>query len=830
MAAQYDELGNYLGDWETEEERKKREEELANTAVRTQEIKTYGDGTVERVTKEEMPGGGVMAPAVQQVAIQPTAAVQPVQRTAVSQPVAPISPDTFARMQQAESGNRDFDAQGRPLTSSAGAMFRNQVMPSTAANPGYGIRPAQSQTPEEYNRVGQEYFQALLKQFNGDEQKAVAAYNAGPGRVQQNIAANQGQLNPAQLPRETQGYMDKVLGGVGRVVNAVMPSAQAGTLPAGQAQQAPTITAPQTRTAINPETGETYQQLMPVAPGAASAPAQAAGAPAAQPAPNSYDEFGTPVYSERQATLDKYTSALTQGQGNLGALDAIRSDTNAPEWIRTTAGEQAYDLMSQEVKNKQAQQQAKELATGAAMGDRKAANTIAKELQNQDGSYLKMILLGFISPQLAGEEAIKLGYGNKWVQGTDENGKQALLQVNAKGLPLKGYTADGNSIASNDLVAYTTGGAKVTTSGTFFQSPSGQILRAQSDEQGKTRLVDAATGARYTGPTNGLTKLEEAGAIRKMDRGLVIDLAKKHGNNVLDAEKEYVNLNGPFKSPEERQQFRQAYGYGLAQPAAVPGVAGFPGQAPAQAAPASAQAPQAPAAVPGVPAGQTVGPAIPGSPAVTGAIPSAPAAGVPTGAPSAITRPIAEQKEERDIGKEGRTDVVKKASDVVANAPAFLDQLDIVNQGISLTKKPNNLGTIAQGTIPGERLAGKVFSTEDQRNTDNIMQAVKTVAAQGMKVLGANPTDADRDYLTANIPDETWSQEAVRDWLTTRRDFLKRKIDVAKKQVETNGRYMPEVSSTDSAPLNARDQQALEWANAHPNDPRAKQIKQRLGR
>jgi hypothetical protein len=327
MAAQYDELGNYLGDWETEEERKKREEELANTAVRTQEIKTYGDGTVERVTKEEMPGGGVMAPAVQQVAIQP------VQRTAVRQPVAPISPDTFARMQQAESGNRDFDAQGRPITSSAGAMFRNQVMPSTAANPGYGVRPAQSQTPEEYNRVGQEYFQALLKQFGGDEQKAVAAYNAGPGRVQQNIAANQGQLNPAQLPRETQGYMDKVLGGVGRVVNAVMPSAQAGTLPAGQAQQAPTITAPQTRTAINPETGETYQQLMPVAPGAAPAPAQAAGAPAAQPAPNSYDEFGTPVYSERQATLDKYTSALTQGQGNLGALDAIRSDTNAPEWI-----------------------------------------------------------------------------------------------------------------------------------------------------------------------------------------------------------------------------------------------------------------------------------------------------------------------------------------------------------------------------------------------------------------------------------------------------------------------------------------------------------------
>ena len=33
MAAQYDPLGNYLGDWETEGERKKREEELANAPI-----------------------------------------------------------------------------------------------------------------------------------------------------------------------------------------------------------------------------------------------------------------------------------------------------------------------------------------------------------------------------------------------------------------------------------------------------------------------------------------------------------------------------------------------------------------------------------------------------------------------------------------------------------------------------------------------------------------------------------------------------------------------------------------------------------------------------
>ena len=135
MAALLDAMGNYLGEYESEEERKKREE-LANTAVHTQEIKTYGDGTQERVTKESIPG-----------AIQPKT---------VATAAGPVSPDTFARMQQAESGGRDYTATGQPLTSPAGAMFKNQVMPSTAANPGFGVRPAQSQTPEEYNRVGQE--------------------------------------------------------------------------------------------------------------------------------------------------------------------------------------------------------------------------------------------------------------------------------------------------------------------------------------------------------------------------------------------------------------------------------------------------------------------------------------------------------------------------------------------------------------------------------------------------------------------------------------------------------------------------------------------------
>jgi hypothetical protein len=85
---------------------------------------------------------------------------------------------------QAESGNSDFDKNGAPMTSKAGAKYRMQTMPATAADPGYGIKPAKDDSPAEYNRVGTEYMQALLRENKGDTRKAWAAYNAGPGRFQ----------------------------------------------------------------------------------------------------------------------------------------------------------------------------------------------------------------------------------------------------------------------------------------------------------------------------------------------------------------------------------------------------------------------------------------------------------------------------------------------------------------------------------------------------------------------------------------------------------------------------------------------------------------------
>jgi len=681
MAAQYDPLGNYLGDWETEEERKKREEELANTPVATQEIKTYGDGTVERTTTEEY------APAIQPVA------VRPVQQMPVAQPVArPVSPETFQRMIQVESGGRDFTPQGQPLTSPKGAMFSAQVMPATAANPGFGIRPAQAQTPEEFNRVGRELYQKLLEQYGGDEQKAAAAYNAGFGRVNQNLARNQGQLNVAELPKETQGYLQKVFRGVGNVVEGMIPSAQAGTLPQREAGAGRgTFGMPQVTPGpgVAVATGRGVQGTMEV-PEQPISPEQLA----AQPAPQ----------AQPQPAAQPAANPLLAMQDDPIQMLAAVKDPATSEADKKWLGETLRDKYLMDINMTNAKDQTKTLVTKAVGGDRKAANTIAKELQNPEGSWIKMILLGFISPQLAGEEAIKLGFGNKWVQGNDENGNPAMIQVNAKGLPLKGYDKEGNELAPEQLVGYTTGAgagktkADVSTQDVERNGVAGRVI-TQHLPNGKTRTMVESGGKLFEYDTSWKPRSISAAAA-KADYGLITDLKKKHGANVLDAEKDYVTLNGPFKSPEERQQFRQIYGYGEA----LPGAAGAPAGTPAvQTAPAAG-------AVTQPPAGQVAGPvAAPGAAAGGGEVRKVPQTVAPPAAtqPSNLTRPLQEQKTAADAAKtkakeeaeiagkdigtiranQGRSEagadyLITKVDELFADEKAFRDSVGIKGGGL----------------------------------------------------------------------------------------------------------------------------------------------------
>lgn len=124
----------------------------------------------------------------------------------------------WPRMIQTESAGKQLDKNGNPTTSTAGAVGIAQVMPGTAKETAqrHGIPWSADKWKfdAEYNEnLGRLYFEQMLAQF-GDMEKAVAAYNAGPGGVQRammNAAINKTDWR-AELPTETKGYLKKVLG------------------------------------------------------------------------------------------------------------------------------------------------------------------------------------------------------------------------------------------------------------------------------------------------------------------------------------------------------------------------------------------------------------------------------------------------------------------------------------------------------------------------------------------------------------------------------------------------------------------------------------------
>lgn len=114
------------------------------------------------------------------------------------------------KIMQKESGGRRYDKEGNLLTSPKGAQGEMQVMPGTARDPGFGIRPARANDPDDLARVGREYFGKMMDKY-GDPKLAAIAYNWGPGNTDKWLIAG---ADPSKLPRETQKYSaDMAAGG-----------------------------------------------------------------------------------------------------------------------------------------------------------------------------------------------------------------------------------------------------------------------------------------------------------------------------------------------------------------------------------------------------------------------------------------------------------------------------------------------------------------------------------------------------------------------------------------------------------------------------------------
>ncbi|MCM3171083.1 lytic transglycosylase domain-containing protein [Paenibacillus sp. MER 99-2] len=94
------------------------------------------------------------------------------------------------------------------VVSSAGAKGLMQLMDGTAA----GLGVSNSFDPAQNIDGGTKYLSLQLQRFGGEVKMALAAYNAGPGRVSRLGVSNDAELMNALklLPTETQAYIAKV--------------------------------------------------------------------------------------------------------------------------------------------------------------------------------------------------------------------------------------------------------------------------------------------------------------------------------------------------------------------------------------------------------------------------------------------------------------------------------------------------------------------------------------------------------------------------------------------------------------------------------------------
>jgi hypothetical protein len=87
-----------------------------------------------------------------------------------------------------------------------------QVMPSTAANPGYGIEPARDHSQSEFDRVGSDLIDMNYNRYNGDPTLIALAHHNGTGAA--DYYQRTGQM-PANAGNATQDYVNKVQSALG---------------------------------------------------------------------------------------------------------------------------------------------------------------------------------------------------------------------------------------------------------------------------------------------------------------------------------------------------------------------------------------------------------------------------------------------------------------------------------------------------------------------------------------------------------------------------------------------------------------------------------------
>jgi len=112
-------------------------------------------------------------------------------------------------LEYVESGGRDI------VNPKSGAFGPRQIMPATARDPGFGVRPLDTNAPDrlaEQRRFSDDYYAAMLKRYNGDREAARIAYNGGPRRADNWLKAGR---DDSVIPTESANYYKRIAARLG---------------------------------------------------------------------------------------------------------------------------------------------------------------------------------------------------------------------------------------------------------------------------------------------------------------------------------------------------------------------------------------------------------------------------------------------------------------------------------------------------------------------------------------------------------------------------------------------------------------------------------------
>jgi len=203
-----------------------------------------------------------------------------------------------------------------------------------------------------------------------------------------------------------------------------------------------------------------------------------------------------------------------------------------------------------------------------------------------------------------------------------------------------------------------------------------------------------------------------------------------------------------------------------------------------------------------------------------------------SGAPqTTITMPAAKEFAGA-LGKQAAA----RLDDFRSKAESARSTLQTSQQLLPLLDDPNFIS----GTLANARLAVAKAVGIDVSATESYFAGVGQQVAERITAFGAGTglSDADREFAKKIAAgEETLDVKSIRRIIDINNRSARNVIDtynsertrLGKKEPEVLD-YYPELDTPQvGPPLSQQDQQALTWANSNPNDPRAAQIKQRLG-